>query len=60
MPQTLKEMKSLKGVGDYTAGAVLSIAYGKAVPAVDGNVLRIFSRLYGIEENILSPAVKKK
>lgn len=60
VPQTLKEMKSLKGVGDYTAGAVLSIAYGKAVPAVDGNVLRIFSRLYGIEENILSPAVKKE
>lgn len=60
VPNTVQEMKALKGVGDYTAGAVLSIAYGKAVPAVDGNVLRIFARLYGIEDNILSPSVKKE
>ncbi|WP_289001160.1 A/G-specific adenine glycosylase [uncultured Megasphaera sp.] len=59
VPDTLAGMRSLKGVGDYTAGAVLSIAYKKPVPAVDGNVLRIFARLYVIEDNILSAKVKK-
>jgi A/G-specific adenine glycosylase len=60
VPDTEKDMLSLKGVGAYTAGAVLSIAYGRPVPAVDGNVLRIFSRLYLIEDNILSAKVKKE
>ena len=55
-----KDVQSLKGVGDYTAGAILSLAYGQKEPAVDGNVLRIFARLYDIEENILSTPVKKK
>lgn len=60
VPDREKDMLSLKGVGAYTAGAVLSIAYGRPVPAVDGNVLRIFSRLYLIEDNILSAKVKKE
>lgn len=60
VPSEEKEMLSLKGVGTYTAGAVLSIAYNKPLPAVDGNVLRIFSRLYLIEDNILSAKTKKK
>lgn len=41
VPDTKKEVRALKGVGDYTAGAILSLAYGKKEAAVDGNVLRI-------------------
>lgn len=44
-PDTYEEILSLKGIGEYTAGAVSSIAYGIPVPAVDGNVLRVFSRI---------------
>lgn len=60
VPDNKKEVLALKGVGEYTAGAILSLAYGKKVPAVDGNVLRIFARLYDIEENVLSARVKKE
>lgn len=45
MPSEYGELLKLKGIGSYTAGAVASIAYGKAVPAVDGNVLRVISRI---------------
>ena len=46
-------------VGDYTAGAICSISFGIPVPAVDGNVLRVFSRLYNDPGVITDPAVKK-
>lgn len=45
LPADEKQLKSLPGIGEYTAGAILSIAFGKPVPAVDGNVLRVLSRL---------------
>lgn len=45
MPDTYEELLKLKGFGSYTAGAVASIAFGRAVPAVDGNVLRVTARL---------------
>ncbi|WP_101912132.1 A/G-specific adenine glycosylase [Megasphaera vaginalis (ex Bordigoni et al. 2020)] len=60
VPSDTAELVKLKGVGAYTAGAIASIAYGRRVAAVDGNVLRVFARLYNIEENILSGAVKKE
>ena len=60
VPDTKKDILALKGVGEYTAGAILSIAYGKEEIAVDGNVLRVFSRLYDIDGNVLSSPVKKK
>jgi A/G-specific adenine glycosylase len=44
-PQTREELRALPGIGAYTAGAVASIAFGRAVPAVDGNVRRVFARL---------------
>ncbi len=47
-PQTLKALKSLPGIGDYTAGAIASIAFGQPCAAVDGNVFRVAARL---EEN---------
>ena len=59
VPQTKEEVLGLAGVGDYTAGAILSIAYNKKEPAIDGNVLRVFSRLFCVEEDISSPAAKK-
>ncbi|MCC5463835.1 A/G-specific adenine glycosylase [Pelosinus baikalensis] len=59
VPQTKEEVIGLAGVGDYTAGAILSIAYNKKEPAIDGNVLRVFSRLFCVEEEISSPAAKK-
>ena len=43
---------SLKGIGSYTAGAIASIAYGEKVPAVDGNVLRVISRITESTEDI--------
>nr|WP_296482517.1 A/G-specific adenine glycosylase [uncultured Acetatifactor sp.] len=45
MPDTYKELLTLTGIGNYTAGAIASIAFQRPVPAVDGNVLRVISRL---------------
>ena len=44
-PQSREELLSLSGIGSYTAGAILSIAFGNPTPAVDGNVFRVASRL---------------
>lgn len=59
-PNTYDEIRSLAGVGDYTAGAVASIAFGIPVPAVDGNVLRVAARVTGDDGDIASPAMKKR
>lgn len=50
LPGTASELRDLPGVGEYTAGAVASIAYGEAVPAVDGNVRRVLSRLFDLPD----------
>jgi A/G-specific adenine glycosylase len=60
LPRTKKELLTLPGIGDYTAGAVLSIAYGLPVPAVDGNVLRVYARLENSDEDIILPQTKKR
>ena len=59
MPRDLKQILTLKGIGPYTAGAILSIAFHQAVPAVDGNVMRVYSRLFCIKEDIGKPATRK-
>ncbi len=59
LPGTYEGIRALKGVGDYTAAAIGSISFGLAVPVVDGNVLRFFTRHFGIREPI-STAVAKK
>ncbi len=59
MPNTYEQLIKLKGIGDYTASAILSIAYGKPYPAVDGNVLRVMSRYLGILDDINLPKTKK-
>ncbi|WP_458120224.1 A/G-specific adenine glycosylase [Paenibacillus sp. Z6-24] len=52
VPDTPEEISALKGIGPYTAGAVLSIAYNVPVPAVDGNVMRVLSRYFCLEDDI--------
>ncbi|WKA55833.1 A/G-specific adenine glycosylase [Planococcus shixiaomingii] len=59
VPDNRKEFSALKGVGPYTAGAVLSIAYGIPEHAVDGNVMRVLSRILLIEEDIAKPKTRK-
>lgn len=57
-PETFEGVRALAGVGDYTAGAVCSIAYDLPCPAVDGNVLRILTRLLADGRNIDEPNTK--
>lgn len=59
-PKTYQDIRSLKGVGDYTAAAVASIAYDLPHAAVDGNVNRVVARLFEVEENPLLPPGKRK
>ena len=58
-PRRYEDIRKLPGIGDYTAGAICSIAYDEKTPAVDGNVLRVFSRLTDDATPIDSPAMKK-
>lgn len=60
MPGEYEELIKLPGIGSYTAGAIASIAFHHAVPAVDGNVLRILARLRMDERDILDAKVKKE
>ena len=60
MPDEYEKLLGLTGIGSYTAGAIASIAFGKKVPAVDGNVLRVLSRLTMDEDDILKAGVKKR
>ena len=59
-PSTLEGIRNLKGVGDYTAAAIGSIAFGLPAAVVDGNVYRVLSRYYGIDTPIGSTAAKKE
>lgn len=59
MPCDYRLLLELPGIGSYTAGAIASIAFGKAVPAVDGNVLRVISRVLASREDILKQSTKR-
>ncbi|MBR5313669.1 MAG: A/G-specific adenine glycosylase [Clostridia bacterium] len=59
LPGTADELRGLPGIGDYTAGAVASIAFGQPEPAVDGNVLRVYSRITASAEDIALDKTKK-
>ena len=56
LPENPKELKSLCGIGEYTAGAISSFAYGIPVPAIDGNVQRVLARYLALDEVCDSPA----
>nr|WP_246570191.1 A/G-specific adenine glycosylase [Lentibacillus saliphilus] len=60
IPADPKALGSLKGIGPYTKGAILSIAFNMPEPAVDGNVMRVTSRILKIDDDIGVPAVRKK
>ena len=59
-PSDYAGVRALKGVGDYTAGAICSIAFGQPTPAVDGNVLRVVARVTGDDGDITTPAMKAR
>jgi len=59
-PREYEAVRALPGIGDYTAGAICSIAFDQRTPAVDGNVLRVFARLTADDAPIDTPAFKKK
>ena len=59
IPSDMKDLVTLPGIGVYTAGAIASIAFGKPVPAIDGNVLRIIARITASREDIGDPKTKK-
>jgi A/G-specific adenine glycosylase len=59
-PSDYDGVRSLPGVGDYTAGAILSIAFGKPFPAVDGNVLRVVSRLAASRVDTDAPKTRRE
>ena len=60
MPTSYAELLNLSGIGEYTAGAIASISYQEKVPAVDGNVLRVVSRVLASKDDVLSPETKKR
>ena len=60
LPSAYDELLKLPGIGSYTAGAIASIAFGLPMPAVDGNVLRVISRLLGDREDIRKASVKAR
>ncbi|MFV9483796.1 A/G-specific adenine glycosylase [Christiangramia sp. ASW11-125] len=59
-PDNYKELKTLKGIGDYTASAIASFCFNEPVAVVDGNVYRVLSRIFGVETPINStPGIKE-
>lgn len=60
LPETAEELQRLPGIGEYTAGAIASIAFGQPEPAVDGNVLRVIMRLTACGDDIMQPKVRKE
>lgn len=60
LPTTYKDLLTLPGIGPYTAGAIASIAYTQQVCAIDGNVLRVYARLFAIEKDILLQTTKNE
>lgn len=59
-PSTYEEIRSLTGIGNYTAGAISAFAYGIPEPAVDGNVLRVISRILASEADIMKASVRSR
>lgn len=60
LPRTAEELKKLPGIGDYTAGAIASLAYGEPEPAVDGNVLRVMMRYLACPDDVMDLRTRKR
>lgn len=59
IPSSREDLHSIQGLGSYTVGAILSFGFSQRAPAVDGNVMRVLSRYFLIEENISKASVRK-
>ena len=59
MPENIQDILSLKGIGPYTGGAIASIAFSLPEPAIDGNVMRVYSRLFCLSEDIALAKTRK-
>ena len=60
IPSDVEALRRISGIGPYTAGAIASIAFDRPVPAVDGNVIRVVSRVKGVRENVGIPSVRRR
>lgn len=60
LPETAAELQRLKGIGRYTAGAIASIAFGQSVAVLDGNVIRVLSRLLDLAEDVTKTATRRR
>ncbi len=60
LPSTAKQLQTLKGIGRYTAGAIASIAFDEPAPVLDGNVIRVLSRLTDLPDNVTTTDTKKQ
>lgn len=60
LPKTKKELQTLSGIGDYTSSAIASFAYGEDHVAIDGNIIRVLTRVFGIDDAVETSAVKKQ
>ncbi len=60
LPADYEALKALAGIGEYTAGAIASIAFSVPTPAVDGNVLRVLARLTACADDVMRPAVRRE
>src|SRR6266480_3457153 len=60
VPRSYEVLAALPGIGPYTAGAIASIAFGLPVPAVDGNVTRVISRLFRIRSDVTRPPARRR
>lgn len=59
LPQTVPELMSLRGIGRYTAGAIASIAFNQRTPVLDGNVIRVLSRLTDLPDDVTQAATRR-
>ena len=60
IPNSFSELKKMKGIGAYTAAAIASVAFNEPVPVIDGNVMRVVARLFGIEDPVNGNEGKNK
>jgi A/G-specific adenine glycosylase len=60
LPNTAVELSKIKGIGDYTVGAILSFAFHQKIPAIDGNVLRVLSRYFALHGDIAKTKTKQE
>jgi A/G-specific adenine glycosylase len=60
LPHTWEELLALPGIGPYTAGAILSVAFGQEVPALDGNARRVLCRLFNVDQDPRRPAAQRR